>query len=495
MSASTRNANTPDEVRLLAREVRDKLVAVVIDANAYGAIGPDLERLGSLASALAKIDLQTWLPEPVVWEWAEHLASEWVAARNEAKKRLSHLSRAGLSAMAIQPEYKDRQAVIDEFIAALSRTPHVRIINLSGASAVEGLKDQILQRPPAKTKSDPKVKTGGSDSAWLRDVIKEAGSPNHLMFLSSDADIKQAWNTWGHGEPLMHTPTTIRAALFEDEPASLGDQWLVARYLSGRLPLDLDDQTQKEPGGHLVSTTPGLLDTLDLDWEEHGLTGGRLTRLTALAGLGNVLQEAAERYDPGNIPKSRKLRATVFFIADAETTDVFQFGEDEPVTESTASHTGLLTRTTLVFEVQDGKIISVHPDSETATFTASQYGDNWDAMEDVNDALTSVPGINLPHDWGAWKRNGEDTITVDGINHPPIEIQWQYNDYGGFTMLIGDEEAEVTCQYDDEAWVGGKEGFYMEPPYAVTVETPHLMGYGAWVLSAWVFKRLLSGDR
>ena len=70
-------------------------------------------------------------------------------------------------------------------------------------------------------------------------------------------------------------------------------------------------------------------------------------------------------------------------------------------------------------------------------------------------------------------------------------MYWQYGDNGGFTISVGDEEAEVTCEHNDETWLGGKEGGYVEPPYYVMVEMPDVAAAGAWTLSTWIIDRLL----
>lgn len=488
-TSASGTSGTPDRAPLLDGATREKLVAVVVDANAYGEVGPDIARLTSLAADLDKIGIQTWVPEPVAWEWAEHLTAEWTTARSVVKKPLSHLARGGFPAMAITPSYKDRSEVIEAFLRMLAEIRHVKIIGITGESAVEGLKDQILQRPPAKTKSAEAVKTGGSDSAWLRDVLIEAGTPEVLLFLSQDGDIKRAFEVWGHGQPLMRTPATVRAALFDDVPAGADDQWLVARYLSRRVPLDLDDSAGGSDG-RLVGSTEGLLDALDLDWEEHGWTGGSLTRLTALAGLTNVVCEAPELHEPGRKPETRTIRATAFFLADAETTHVLRFGDDKSVSETTSTHTGLLARTRLVLQVRGSDVIYVRPDSDTTVFTASRYHESWDATEEVDDALTSVPGLVLPEGWGGWQSDGEQQIAIAGVDQV-VYLFWGYGDHGGFVMKIGDDEARVTCEYDDSSWIGGKDGLYFDPPYYVMTETPNLTAEGAWALSAWIIAQLL----
>lgn len=39
-----------------------------MDANAYGAVGPDIASLADLAKDLDKIGILTWVSEPVAWE-------------------------------------------------------------------------------------------------------------------------------------------------------------------------------------------------------------------------------------------------------------------------------------------------------------------------------------------------------------------------------------------------------------------------------------------
>lgn len=484
-----------DKTLQLDRLIREKLVAVVVDANAYGPVGPDIARLTSLAADLVKLGIQTWVPEPVAWEWAEHLAAEWTTARTVVKKHLGQLVRAGLPPMVITPDYRDRGAIIEGFLQALAAVPHVEIVALTGENAVQGLKDQILRRPPAKTKTDDAVKTGGSDSAWLRDALDKAGAPDRLLFLSEDKDLKQAFGQWGHAEPLMRTPSTIRASLFEDVPATVDDQWLVASYLSSRVPIELEDAPALE-GDLIGPSTVGLLDSLDLDWEEHGWTGGTLTKLTALAGLYDVVCEAPELHEPDKPPNVRTIRATAFFLADAETTHVYRFGDDEePVSESTSPHSGLVVRTRLVLQVRGREVVGVRPDSDTTVFAESRFEESWDAMEEVDDVLTSVPGLVLPEDWGGWQYKGQQQITIAGTEEV-ADLLWGYGEHGGFVVIIGGDEATLTCEYDDEAWVGGSDGIHVYPPYYLTAETPGQVATGgAWALSAWMIQRLLEERR
>jgi len=49
---------------------------------------------------------------------------------------------------------------------------------------------------------------------------------------------------------------------------------------------------------------------------------------------------------------------------------VFRVGDDELISESTSSHTGLVARTRLVLQVRGSEVVGVRPDSDTMVFTA-----------------------------------------------------------------------------------------------------------------------------
>lgn len=488
--------------QLLPKKVRQPLQAVVVDANAYGAVGPDWISLAALAKDLDAIGIYTWIPQPVAWEWAEHLAKQWTAARNAIKTPANHLRRAGLlPLLRLEPRYDDRAAFIAAFLDRLDRIPHVEVVPLTGESAVEGLKDQILQRPPAKLKTDQEVKTGGSDSAWLRDVIaKASGAAAELLFLSEDKDIEAAYQEWGYPPPILRSLRDIRVSLFEYVPASIEDTWLAVEYLVDRMPLDLrDPATAAEADEPLIGNTPGLVEILDPDpVDYHVVTAANLTQVTALAGLGPVTRKQPEPDGDGggsDGPATRILTATAFFLADAEATWTYQDVDSEGVTrQTTMSRTGLLVRTRLAFEVHDQTIINARSDSDAVVFASSRFGENWDALEELGGALTAVPGLELPEDWGDWKNDTEQQIRIAGKDEV-IDLFWSHGDWGNLSLILGGEEVSVHCAYDDDAWVGGRDGFHLDPPYYIVTEgTPFATADAIWAIPAWIIARLVQPD-
>ncbi|MET9675514.1 hypothetical protein ABZY68_20810 [Streptomyces sp. NPDC006482] len=97
--ASKSQARSTDSAKLrLTSPLREKLKAVVFDANVYGHARPDLDHLERLAQRLAGIRVETWVPKPVAWEWAERLASDWQVLKNAASTERKRLQDAGLNA-------------------------------------------------------------------------------------------------------------------------------------------------------------------------------------------------------------------------------------------------------------------------------------------------------------------------------------------------------------------------------------------------------------
>ena len=187
--AKSASSTPPADLRL-SLEVRGYLRAVVFDANAFGLGRPDLAFLEDLARRLYTIGIETWVPEPVAWEWAQHLADDWEKVQTATAAERKQLRRARLTGHA--SPYADKRAVIDAFLEGLEAVAHLAVIPLPPESALLALKDQILLIPPGRRKGD--VKTGASDSAWLRAVLEEVdGDPARLLLVSQDKDVKAAF--------------------------------------------------------------------------------------------------------------------------------------------------------------------------------------------------------------------------------------------------------------------------------------------------------------
>ena len=97
--AKSTSSIPPADLRL-SLEIRGNLRAVVFDANAFGHGRPDLVFLEDLGRRLHTIDIETWVPEPVAWEWAQHLADDWEKIQTATAEERKQLRRARLAGHA-----------------------------------------------------------------------------------------------------------------------------------------------------------------------------------------------------------------------------------------------------------------------------------------------------------------------------------------------------------------------------------------------------------
>lgn len=172
----------------------DNLTAVVIDTNAMPEGRLDLGQLRTLPTVLSNFpDVEIWIPEPVLWEWASHAQQDYddaVAATNPAVRRLK---RAEVQTQLRQVAEADRHDVRATVISTVSALPRpFRVVRLGDYpdAAVEAIRRQVLQLPPAKRKS--LVKTGAADTAVLLlagEVYGELGG--EYVIVSDDLDIRK----------------------------------------------------------------------------------------------------------------------------------------------------------------------------------------------------------------------------------------------------------------------------------------------------------------
>ncbi|WP_285185303.1 hypothetical protein [Rhodococcus sp. MEB041] len=182
----------------------------------------DASWVEKLAARLAPFGVTLWVPQIVVWEWAEHAA----AAQNEVLPTLRALDRLDIPGMATGP-WLTAPEISDRIEARLRAMPNVEVVPAHGPSAVQAIKDQVLQTGPGTRKS--KVKTGAADSALVRDAVEHLGGRRlgELAILSGNSgDMRKTLDTIPRGntvevftnEPaLINGLKSFRAALQRQE--------------------------------------------------------------------------------------------------------------------------------------------------------------------------------------------------------------------------------------------------------------------------------------
>ncbi|UKL04204.1 hypothetical protein [Streptomyces sp. NBU3104] len=504
-NSRARTADADAQLRL-SFTLREKLKAVVFDANAYGNARPDFDHLGRLAERLAGISVETWVPEPVAWEWAEHLASDWQVMKNAASSERKRLLDAGLDVPA-PSVYSARGNVVTAVLATLEKIPHVRIIELTGPSAIEGLRDQVLLRAPAKRKNgktpDDGVKTGASDSAWIRDVLTLA-NPDEILIVSKDRDVRAAFEAWDKPLPVLRPLAEVRPTLFDFTVDDGHARAAIVRYLRERLPSGRLDEGTLDVG-RIVGLESAWA---QLDDGGLGSSAASVTELVALAGIGVVRVEANESSAPGSADRRRDpadpgaatletADATVFLLATGEATVPTSLYAGDPEVSSVIPISNVLVRARLTFQFADGVITSMAADTDASAEIIQDAFDDSESLEaELIEALNIVPGIVLDE-----HPLQDQDISIPGTNaHVELNTD-RFGDRWESEVRLwfgNDEEQElsettgVECEYDPSSWWGGsRDGFQGPSAYPVSLygEAPHRT-HGVWGVPAWLISRI-----
>jgi hypothetical protein len=200
--------------------LHDNLRAIMLDTNAMGDGSLNMNTLRELPKITTKFPgLEIWIPEPVIWEWASHAQQTYTNAVIASRSATRKLAQAGIeSGLSVPSEDLGVQAQVIALLESLG--PPFQILRLHDYPevAVDALRDQILQTPPAKLKSG--VKTGAADIASLQLAQAEADS-NGVVYavVSSDGDIHRALREWGISDvTIFPNLKVLREALLAFQP-------------------------------------------------------------------------------------------------------------------------------------------------------------------------------------------------------------------------------------------------------------------------------------
>jgi hypothetical protein len=200
--------------------LRDNLQAIMLDTNAMGDGSLNMNTLRELPKITTKFPgLKIWIPEPVIWEWASHAQQTYTNAVIASRSATRKLAQAGIeSGLSVPPEGLDVRARVIASLESLG--PPFQILRLHDYPevAVDALRDQILQTPPAKLKSG--IKTGAADIASLQLAQAEAES-NGIIYaiISGDGDVHRALQQWGISDvTVFPNLKVLREALLAFQP-------------------------------------------------------------------------------------------------------------------------------------------------------------------------------------------------------------------------------------------------------------------------------------
>ncbi|MGA5762108.1 hypothetical protein [Nonomuraea bangladeshensis] len=234
-----------------------------------------------------------------------------------------------------------------------------------------------------------------------------------MLLVSADADVKRACEQWRTPLPLTRPWGQLLQTLFtfdlDDSDATVTR--LIVGYLRERLSRD-----PSSPCGFTLVADPHqlvalagetLASMLGSDWNRY-LISAELTHLNQLIGLTDVVVQTP---DPafGRVPSrpvTHTALARVFFLGTVELLyhvrgrDRFHSRREDDV----------LVWADLAFDIQDGGVvIGVESRREAAVGRPRWFDEPADALQEVCEALSTVPLVNFPSNWP----DGQDHVELE----------------------------------------------------------------------------------
>ncbi|MFD8823812.1 hypothetical protein ACFV1C_15785 [Streptomyces sp. NPDC059605] len=463
----------------LPESVRHSLHAIVFDTNSFPHGGLNLDLLREWGERASEDGLEVWMPEPVLWELAEHAAASWDAWQASTNRARKSMQAAGLKIPSDDP-YSSRAEVMAAVDASVrSLAPSVRIIALDGDLAVEALRDQVQIRPPANKKSD--VKTGAADSAWIRQVLRAANNDiDSFVIVGSDADVYDAFKGWDLPKPHMVPLHALHRTLFVLETPNNEIKDALMRFLQGVVGQPLE--AGRTPDENLALGQPGVLTELVDEWEDDQIRDVELGRIRAVVGMSEV------KISPRGLAT-----AQVFLLVDAEYSG-WRIDEDGTLVAHSSSIPQILVRDVLSFVLDGGTVTRAR--SETGQATASRaddqaYSDPSDALFELIDTLKLIPGAEedlelLSDGTGSTTYSNGFALALE-VEHGGGDPHWTAT----FTLSKGKWSAalEVYCSWDSlRAPYEDPDAF---PAYVLTSDADYDWGIPAeWAPAAWVINHM-----
>ncbi|GAA4878836.1 hypothetical protein ACFQ34_00655 [Pseudonocardia benzenivorans] len=502
-----------DSVSRLDNDTRRRLKAAVFDANSYHP-SPDLKNLEANATRLKMIGVELWVPEGVALEWAEHLITDWNALTVGMRNSRKRLNGAGFDFPPLPQMTSD--AVAAQFLAKIASIDNVKLIHLTPKNALAGLRDQILLHAPAKRKgiNEKKegIKTGASDSAWLRDVIDAVNSDiSSLLFVTEDRDVTLALESWGHPSVLCCPRSRLRDLLFEVALDVDGATQMALAFLSSKMP-NSQDYGDPTIGGEWLDIGPvdDLAEILVADaWdlEDVEVSNAGLVALNSVAGLIDLrsTDEFADVEDLlgepsplvsklGNIVR-QWVTLRVVFSATARATVVGK-DPDGAAHERVVTKGGLTIWSTLELELVEGQVVSARPDGDSrARYNENEYANPSDCLSALTESLSCVPGFSDADDILTRLADIGDSVSVnlDGLPSQ-LSIEFLRHDSWAYSFSIGGSDVTASCEYDSGARVwGGDDSLDMYPPYYLAIDGLDATDDDpSWSISAWLIREMFS---
>ncbi|WP_458106747.1 hypothetical protein M1D51_12590 [Arthrobacter sp. R3-55] len=442
-----------------------KVRAIGVDTNAIGSGSFNIVQLQRLTHQAKQHGLELWIPEPVMWEWAEHLRSDRVEL-NDVRTRLA---AAGIQVEPQQVEIDDALSFVRNGLESLGE--HVKILSIESVAA-EALMDQILLRAPGerisrdgrivRTPAGKSVKTGASDSAIFRTFLNQArGKTDSYVILSGDSDSRKAHKAWNvDAVRVFKGIDSLNVEIFRMMPAP---DHLISSCLDFlRQNLGQVDLTSFKSRNNLVET--------DLDFAGIGTK--------VLVGFYDAMLDK-----PSDVVMCRAVVVTDV-LGPEITYDIYGEAHEEPGAQRTYEDSAVNLEIT--FEVENGAVKSLSM-GEVRFTSVIETGD--EVLEEdgplvIIQSLTAVPDMS-DFEWDElFYDSAEASFEVDG---DPLLLDFSGSVFDEWTLFATYRGAQISIS----GWPRNDgrqldEGFVVEATTALTTDSSLVGNHPSLALNALV---------
>lgn len=441
-------------------------MAVVIDTNLWGKGTLDVKRLTAIATRLERSGIQLWVPQQVLLEWARHAADDAEAMAPLWKRA----QRSGQLSGAL-PVSSDPVEIAEVFTSRIGAISNVRVLPIDGASAIAGIKDQILGTGPGTVRGG--TRTGGVDSSWVRDAVTCAGGDVlELVFLTDNRkDVIATTEAMGINPDRVRTVSEQRlySTLFSVTVADDRIVKLLAEYVLDLEPTD-DDWPHSPPSSDWLEIWDFKLSVeaadgpyeFEIDDVQLG-PGARLIGLRNVAVIDSTVEDGSQTFS-----------ATVEFDMVVHTSVILyghSIDNDGAVLMGSDVVSNVLVTAPFAAEMDDLRIVEITPAGQAVGTSAEMRADDPDeALHLLADELGSLAGVTVDHD--AIIEANTQLVGPSGVKVDLSRSDASVDDDGWVLRFEvegrPDETVEIACGYDPDARVwAGRDSFDSRAPYYV----------------------------
>lgn len=466
-------------------------VAAILDASVYDKGEFRVQSVTRLAQDLSKRGVQLWIPQQIVFEWAAHAKPSVVALKNAHKA----VQGAGLMKPLTLPS-GEAQDIADAISGACSEIPNVVVLSMSGPAAIAGIRDQILGTGPGSLES--KVRTGASDSSWVRDALAHVDSLRLIVFVSCNAkDVLATTRAIGHDDEVVRIWNGNRKTFDEyfpypePQPAPtisvLGAQRIIATQLLAEYSAIVAADDRSGPPPEWISVVDVSIGTDDRatsqDVEDLLEPTAVMEPMAMLVDVSEVTVDAADGDEDITV------YYTVRLLADVQV-EGRVFDNDGNTLSDTVTMSDRLLRVPFTGVVRDGQVHDIEQVGPAENYPADvRFDDGYDAYQWLfHEELAGWDFITvseLPDETGM-QLTGPEGQSEKAILDGHVGEDWElWFEHTGATIFAAYDP-------DSRVWLGRQDSFNMYPPVGLSSQSTRVQ-VGPYVALAAVWQHLILG--